>query len=69
MFFTEHVLDMLIEYPKQTFRAIDSLEVPEATSIPRLPHDLGLRSIRSVHTFFLVIEGIYELSHNFLEII
>jgi hypothetical protein len=69
MFFTKYALDMLVEHTKKTFRAVERLEIPEASSVPAFPHDLGLGGGGPAKSLFLFVKRIYKFNHNFLKLL
>ena len=66
---TENSLDMLVEHSQKALGAMDSLEIPEAPSIPAFSYDLGLRCNNCAGRFFLLLKSLYEFRNDRLEIL
>lgn len=58
---------MLVEYTKQTFRAVERLEILKTSSVLIFSYNLGLGGSGSLESLFLFFKYIYKFSHNLLE--
>lgn len=64
---TKSALDMLVEDLEESFWAMYSLKVPEASFIPACSHYLSLGSIGALKLLLLFFKSIHELIDDFVE--
>jgi hypothetical protein len=69
MFLTKYTLNMLVENTEKALRTVQRLEIPEASSVPAFPDDVGLGGGGATPEFvFLFLKCIYEFTHGFLNL-